>query len=255
MRFLMFLLMLSGVSFGQLSVASRIESYTEFKTPPRLIGNRTYYATESKVAEGQMAFVVVTGPADLIRVKAKRMTIVDSRIVIERAGVEKIGQREFAITGTGTYTVEVTGFSQSDVEEYPEFEITLSATPPKPDPTPEPKPPVPPGPLTSFRVIFVKESGSTLSAEQTSIPGAKSVRDYLTSKTTPEGGLAGWREYDPQQNVANEQSKMKAMWVVAKSSLTTIPALVVEVNGKVNVLPYPKNVADAIKVLKGYGGE
>ena len=253
MRFLMFLLILSGVSLGQLSVVTRIESYTEFKTPPRLIGNRTYYATESKVAEGQMAFVVVTGPADLVRVKAKRMTIVDSRIVVERASVEKIGLREFAITGTGTYTVEVTGFSESDVEDYPEFDITLGALPPKPDdPNPNPKPP---GPLTSFRVIFVKESGSTLNPEQTSIPGAKAVRDYLTSKTTPEGGLAGWREYDPQQNVTNEQSKMKAMWAVAKSSLTTIPCLVVERNGKVDVLPYPKNVAETVKTLKGYAGE
>lgn len=141
MRFILMLLMLSGSAFSQLSVAPRIESYIEFKTPPRVVGNRTYYATDSKVKEGQMGFIVVSGPADSVRVKAKRMTIVENRIVTERAKVEKIGSREFAIIGDGTYTVEVTGFSKNDVEDYPEFEITLGKIPPKPEPIPpEPKP-------------------------------------------------------------------------------------------------------------------
>ena len=143
MRSLMVLMLLSSMSLGQLTVASRIESYVEFKTPPRVVGNRVYYATDSKATEGQMAFVVVTGPADMVRVKAKRMTIVANRIVTERAGVEKIGPREFAITGDGTYTVEVTGFSKTDVEDYPEFEITLGKLPPKPEPDPLPPEPQP----------------------------------------------------------------------------------------------------------------
>ena len=147
MRFILMLLMLSGSAFAQLSVTSRIESYSEYKAAPRVVGNRVYYATDSKVTEGQMGFVVVNGPADSVRVKAKRLRIVDNRIVTERATVEKIGAREFAITGEGTYTVEVTGFSKSDVEDYPEFEITLGTIPPKPEPLPpgpEPAPNVPP---------------------------------------------------------------------------------------------------------------
>ena len=87
------------------------------------------------------------------------------------------------------------------------------------------------------------------------ISGAKTVRDYLTQRTTPEGGWAGWREYDPQQNVANEQATIKDLWAASRSSITKVPSLVVEKNGKVEILEYPKNVADALKILKEYGGQ
>jgi len=138
--------------------------------------------------------------------------------------------------------------------------LTVTGEGPRPPPvpvppTPEPQPDPAPQPVVSFRVIFVKESGSTLSAEQSAIPGAKSIRDYLTSKTTPEGGLAGWREYDPQQNTTNEQATMKALWAAVKPNITNTPVLVVEVNGKATVREYPKNTADALKILKEYGGQ
>lgn len=125
---------------------------------------------------------------------------------------------------------------------------------PPPGPGPGPEPPTPPSPVTSFRVIFVKESGSTLPANQTAIPGAKAIRDYLTAKTTPEGGLAGWREYDPQQSTANEQPTMKALWAAVQPKLSPAPCLIIEVNGKATVMPFPANVADAIETLKKAGG-
>jgi len=120
--------------------------------------------------------------------------------------------------------------------------------PPQPDPTP-------PGPVTSFRVIFVKESGATLNAEQSSIPAAKVLRDFLSTKTTQEGGLSGWREYDPQQNTANEQPTMKALWAAVKPSLQRFPCMVVEVNGNATVMPFPANVNEALSVLKKAAGE
>lgn len=127
---------------------------------------------------------------------------------------------------------------------------------PPPGPGPEPKPPEPkpPEPVKSFRVIFVKESGSTLNSEQTAIPGAKAIRDYLTSKTTPEGGLAGWREYDPQQSTTNEQPTMKALWEAAKPKLLPAPCMVIEVNGNATVMPFPATVAEALETLKKAGG-
>lgn len=134
--------------------------------------------------------------------------------------------------------------------------ITGEGPRPPPDPGPEPNPdPVPPVPTTSFRVIFVKESGVTLNAEQMAIPGAKAIRDYLTAKTTPEGGLAGWREYDPQQNVANEQSTMKALWTAVRPKITSVPAMVIEVNGNATVMPFPANVSEALETLKKSGGQ
>lgn len=132
--------------------------------------------------------------------------------------------------------------------------LTVTVGPRPPPIPPAPDPDDPPGPVKSFRVIFVKESGSTLTAEQTAIPGAKAIRDYLTAKTTPEGGLAGWREYDPQQSTANEQLTMKALWAAVLPKLLPAPCMVIEVNGKATVMPFPANVADAVETLKKAGG-
>lgn len=136
--------------------------------------------------------------------------------------------------------------------------LSVMGQSPQPPPGPEPDPddpPVPPGPVTSFRVIFVKESGATLPLGQSAIPGAKVIRDYLTRKTTPEGTFAGWREYDPDQVVTNELSTMKALWETVKPKLLPAPCLVIEVNGKATVMPFPSSVDDAMKTLKQYGGE
>ena len=127
--------------------------------------------------------------------------------------------------------------------------------PPEPDPDIDPEPDPTPQPVVSFRVIFVKESGDTLNSQQTAIPGAKAIREYLTAKTTPEGGLAGWREYDPQQTTDNEQPAIKALWAAVKSQLLPAPCLVVEINGHATVMPFPLDVDDALKILKKYGGE
>lgn len=126
--------------------------------------------------------------------------------------------------------------------------------PPVPPKPPEPLPPAPQPVVNSFRVIFVKESGSTLSAAQTAIPGAKAVRDYLFAKTTREDNVTGWREYDPQTDAKNEQPTMRALWEAVKPKITVVPCVVVEVNGKVEILPYPANVADALVLLKKAGG-
>jgi hypothetical protein len=87
------------------------------------------------------------------------------------------------------------------------------------------------------------------------IPGAKAIRDYLTAKTTPEGGLSGWREYDPQQNVANEQATMKALWSAVRPKITSVPAMVIEVNGNATVMPFPANASEALETLNKSGGQ
>jgi hypothetical protein len=222
-----------------------------------LIGNTLLFDSKSKGEESVVAFLTVTGPSETIDIVAERLTIVDGQISVEAAEVTTVGDREYSISGKGTYSVSIVGFGPG-ISRVPRFNVSLEPPkPPVPPKPPEPKPDDPPSPqpVKSFRVIFVKESGSTLTGEQTAITGAKAVREYLTMKTTPEGGLAGWREYDPQQNAANEQSAMKALWSASKSSITNVPCMVVELNGKVSVIAYPKNTADALKVLKEYGGQ
>ena len=151
--------------------------------------------------------------------------------------------------------------SEADVIRQTLTVMGLAPIPP-PDPGPGPMPPGPtpqpeptPGPVTTFRVIFVKESGSTLSAQQSSIPAAAEIRNYLNRKTTSEIAVPGWREYDPQQNVTNEQPNMKALWNAVKPNLQTFPCMVVEVNGRATIMPFPASVADAVQTLKKAGGE
>jgi hypothetical protein len=147
-----------------------------------------------------------------------------------------------------------------------ELSVTDGTTPnPPPDPWPEPEPdpepdtkpqPEPkPEPVKSFRVIFVKESGVTLPSAQNAIPGAKSLRNYLHTKTTPESVIAGWREYDPQQTTENELPGMAALWQAVKPQLLPAPCMVIEVNGKATVMPFPANATECLATLKKYGGE
>ncbi len=196
-------------------------------------------------------------PIAILNIKSDYKFIdVEASLNDEPVDIVKASERQFVIIQSGSIRVEIVAFDPDKGIFKKRFKVDVG--PPTPPDPPGPKPPVPPGPppgpVTSFHVILVKESGSTLNADQTAISGAKSVRDYLTAKTTPESGLAGWREYDPQQNVANEKSSLKALWAAAKSSITTVPCLVVEVNGKVSVVPYPKNVTEAMNTLKAYGG-
>ena len=138
--------------------------------------------------------------------------------------------------------------------------LTLTNKAPNPPPNPDdtdpdtPKPPKPPEPVTSFRVIFVKESGATLPVSQSSIPAAKVIRDYLKEVATPEGGLVGWREYDPDIIVDNEQPLMKELWLTVKPNITKIPCMVIEVNGNATVMPLPMTVEETLTVLKKYRG-
>jgi hypothetical protein len=136
--------------------------------------------------------------------------------------------------------------------------LMMRDSPPSPQPVnpdqPTPVVPVDPQPVRSFRVIFVKESGQTLSPAQTPIPGAKAIREYLNARTTKEGNQPGWREYDPQQSTANEQPTMAALWEAVKPKLQGVPCMVIEVNGRATVMPFPANVDEALAALKRAGG-
>ncbi len=132
--------------------------------------------------------------------------------------------------------------------------------PPVDPPTPNPEPLEPPKPpdekpvVKSFRVIFVKESGQTLPVAQSSVPDAQVIREYLNAKATPENGQPGWRKWDPDQIIDNEQPTMVALWEVVKPKLLPAPCIVVEKNGHATVMPFPANVDECMKLLKEYGG-
>jgi hypothetical protein len=165
----------------------------------------------------------------------------------------------YSIKAKKSGTVELILYKQgiTTEEELIRQTLTVMGHSPNPPPIPDPDPIVPdPVPVvTTFRVIFVKESGATLNLQQSSIPSAKAIRDYLNVKTTKENGQVGWREYDPQQLVTNEQPIMMALWRTVKPQLLPTPCLVIEVNGHATVKPFPSNVDEALSVLKKAGGE
>lgn len=246
------------VAFGLLcsSTFAQIElSYTKVKTivgatsPEVLDGGRILVEDDSKIAISTVAVIKVAS-TERVRLRAQKALREYAKLIPLGESIDSVSKiitSRYLLAGEGSFVVDGMSVSWDRT-----IDVVLGPPiPPTPDP---PKPPDPPDPVKSFRVILVKESGSTLSAEQTAIAGSKQVRDYLTSKTTPEGGLAGWREYDHQQNTTNEQSTLKALWVASKSSITKVPCMIVEVNGKAKIVDYPKNVAEAIKTLKDYGG-
>jgi hypothetical protein len=141
MRFIVLLLLLSSTSLAQLQVTTKIASQIQFTSQPRLIGNTLLFDTKSKGEESVVAFITVTGPSETIDIVAERFTVVDGEISTETAEVTQVGDREYSISGKGTYSVSIVGFGPG-ISRVPRFKVALE--PPKP-PVP-PKPPEPPKP-------------------------------------------------------------------------------------------------------------
>ena len=251
---LVFLSVFCSSVFGQIELSYTIRKTIVGATNAELLpGGRILIDDDSKISGSVVAEVRATSKTPYKFEAQKSLKEYATLIPLPDLVKDDVTTKRFLLVGEGLYVFKAT----DRVGELDRSIEVLIGKPTPPDPPPRPDDPTPPTPqpVKSFRVIFVKESGSTLPSEQTAISNAKAVRDYLTSKTTLEGGLAGWREYDPQQNIVNEQPAMKALWAATKSSVTTIPCVVVEVNGKASVIPYPKNTADALKILKEYGGQ
>ena len=131
--------------------------------------------------------------------------------------------------------------------------VPPTPTPPTPTP-PEPKPPTP-TPVKSFRVIFTYESADTLTSAQNSAMYGKVVRDYLKQSCTVENGTYGYRYWDHDETAEQESPTMKALWNAVKPKLTTLPAVAVEVNGSVDIIPLAATPAEMVAILKKYKGE
>ncbi len=126
--------------------------------------------------------------------------------------------------------------------------------PPKPpEPDPAPKPPTP-QPVLSFRVILVYESGDTLTGPQNSIIYGKTVEDFLTATCT--GGKAGWRRRDKDAGGDGDPA-MSAVWSAIQKEFapprnTKTPAVAVQVNERIEIIPLAATPAEMVAVLKKY---
>jgi hypothetical protein len=175
-------------------------------------------------------------------------------------------EKAFLFAGPpGEYLV-LCSYAKGDDSFELKWEGTLTGGVAPPGPTPPgpkpPDPPAPPVPVTSFRVVFVYESGTNLTAAQSAVIYGKAVEAYLNATCTKEGNLPGWRRYDKDTDAANEQPTMRALWAAVKPALTTVPCVVIEVNGKADILAIDKpdgkggrvtlTPAEALALLKKY---
>lgn len=130
----------------------------------------------------------------------------------------------------------------------------LPQPPPKPvDPvTPKPKPIDPPKPVvTTFRIIGVYDDAATMTAAQTSVLYGNVVEDWLTANCT--GGKDGWRRRAKNADGSND-AKFAAMWTAAKTEVTAVPCWVVQVNDKVEIIPFEASQAEQVKKFSEYKG-
>ncbi len=167
------------------------------------------------------------------------------------------------VWGKSQGTTEVQALGVVDGKAAILLSLAFQTGPAPPEPEPVPPGPAPPGPVppapqpvTTFRVIFVTESSKNLTVQQNAVATAKAVGDYLNAKTTKDGTVPGWRYYDPQTTAANEYAGLKAVWDAAKvEAAKSVPCMVIQRNEKIDVVPYPKNAAEALTTLQTYGGK
>ena len=135
------------------------------------------------------------------------------------------------------------------------IDCLVGPQPPPPDPPgPKPPDPKPPEPVTSFRVIFVYETADLLTPLMQRVMFGEKVRTYLDAATTshPVGGK-GWRRFDKDVNTVNERDPdIKALWNDARPKVTTVPCVIVAVNRKAVILPFPASEEEALKIFQKY---
>lgn len=151
------------------------------------------------------------------------------------------------------FIVERVAAGAAELLEVPKGAVTrqpiTDGTPPTP---PDPKPPEP---VTSFRVIYVYESSAALTPAMQQVMYGNDVVNYLEAKTTPLPGVGrGFRRYDKDVDPKNERDPaIKALWGAVKPSITTVPCVVIEINGKkADILPFPADQAAALALFKQY---
>lgn len=223
----------------------------------KLAGNEWY------VIDSDAPILVLASPEGIVRTTEDAGPIKLRGLFVDGAG--KVETRTYkgkqvvtveAVT-TGRVELLIVPVGSTAAKDVIRVMLDVTGARPPPGPTPDPKPPEPkpPEPVKSFRVLFVYESGDTLTAAQHSVMYGKTVSDYLNAKTTPDGKWAGWRRFDKDDEAANETASIKALWAAVKPQLTGLPCVVIEVNGKAEILPFPDSPAAALALFKKYGGD
>lgn len=126
-------------------------------------------------------------------------------------------------------------------------------------------PPIPPGPIPpgpepvpvptkGFRVIFVYETADAITQAQANVIYSTAITDYLNSHTEKTEDRPGWKRWDRNVDTSTASDTWKKIWDVTKGSVLKVPALVIINESKGEVFELPATEADALELLKKYGG-
>jgi hypothetical protein len=156
-------------------------------------------------------------------------------------------------TKPGSYRVLVYS-GNADGPSEPRVVLVVFGQPGPAPPEPKPPDPKPPEPVKSFRVIFVYETANALTPAMQRVMFGEAVRNYLDAKTTahPQGGK-GWRRFDKDVDARNERDPaLKALWADARPQVSAVPCVIVAVNDKADIVPFPADEAAALELFKKY---
>lgn len=122
-----------------------------------------------------------------------------------------------------------------------------------PKPKVDPKPKV--EPVTSFKVLFVYESGATHTAAEKAVMEGRAVEEWLTANCT--GGKGGWLRRDKDTDPAADTTEFRGVWAAVKADLDARPAqkypcVAVVVNNKATIDAVAATPAEMVKVLAKY---
>lgn len=141
----------------------------------------------------------------------------------------------------------------------PPVDPPLPVDPAPPRPVDPPKPVDPPVPMptpaiTGVRVLIVYESAAALNREQLNIVNSTQIRAYLNEKCVKTNNQPEWRRWDKSTiditGLTNETQTLQQLWKDVSPALTTLPRLVIAVNGKATVHDLPATEADTLALLK-----
>lgn len=161
--------------------------------------------------------------------------------------------------GKGTVYLETIpyGFKTDAEAQSTTIDVTTDTTTVCPDPKVDPVDPPKPKPVDvkTFRVIFIYESAKTLPSGQVSALYAKDVEDYLNSKCTKDDDHVkgqGWRRHDKDDPTTSDTKTFNGLWEATKPSVTNVPCVAIEVNGKVTIETLPADKNGLLTLLKTY---
>ena len=128
--------------------------------------------------------------------------------------------------------------------------------PPEPDVDVDPEPdtdtiPAPVG----FRVIFKYEKDDLTPEHSIMMGGDPRIVDYLNDRCAKDAeGYSEWRAFDKDiQFKSGASPSIKALWETSNADAQPLPKVVIAVNGKARVFPFPEN-GKMLELLKKWGG-